>query len=63
MDDSQTIDRAKLDLLRQELGANFARILGEVQEQSAKSIAANEGGRRTRRAGGVVGHWCGRRTR
>ena len=54
MDGSETIDRAKLDALRQELGANFARILGYFQEDGAKSIAAIEEALRTRSAVALV---------
>ncbi len=54
MDDSQTIDREKLDALRQELGANFARILGYFREDGIKSIEAIEEALRTRSAVGLV---------
>jgi len=52
--DTHIIDRSKLDVLRQELGANFLRILGYFREDGVKSIAAIEEAVRQRSAVALV---------
>jgi HPt (histidine-containing phosphotransfer) domain-containing protein len=54
VDDTQAIDREKLAGLRQELGANFPRILGYFREDGVKSIDAIEEAVRARSAVALV---------
>lgn len=54
MNEERKIDRATLDALRQELGANFGRILGYFTEDGAKSILAIEEAARVRSAVALV---------
>ncbi len=50
----QLVDPAKLDALRQELGANLIRVLGYFREDGDKSIRAIEDAARTRSAVALV---------
>ena len=54
MTDAELIDHAKLEALRAELGANFARVLAYFREDGAKSIAAIEEAARARSAVALV---------
>ena len=54
MGEPQVIDRPKLDMLRHELGSNFARILGYFCEDGARSVHAIEEAVRQRSAAALV---------
>lgn len=54
MQETQGIDRGKLDGLRQELGADFRRIFGYFREDGAKSIGAIENAVRAQSAVALV---------